>query len=169
MQNGGNFAPAVTPRPLKGSSPRKSRTCQTLNVSPIKLSAAISLSKGAGALDGQYADFVESPQRPSKKKMDAKISHIRNLESHINFGNTGRASVSEIVSIFEGYNIHLSTDEAKVLLCEYEENNEARLGYKEFVESFALQLRSKESGKRQAIKKCQSSKYISIRCRGRNA
>ncbi|OQR87977.1 hypothetical protein ACHHYP_07779 [Achlya hypogyna] len=142
------FTPSVTPRPLKPAatpSPRKARMLAG-GVSPIKVSASLSLTPNNGHAE-------EPPPRVSKLKMPGEMHAVRNLASHIHFGNTARSGVGEIVKVFESHGIHLTTDEAKTLLCEYEENNDEHLDYKAFVESFAAILRSKESGKRNDIKK----------------
>ncbi|EQC38366.1 hypothetical protein SDRG_04080 [Saprolegnia diclina VS20] len=145
------FTPSVTPRPIKPSqapSPRKARMLATKApiVSPIKVSASLSLNNG-----DPYPE--EPPPRVSKLKMAGEMHAVRNLASHIHFGNTARSGVGEIVKVFESHGIHLTTDEAKTLLCEYEENNDEHLDYRNFVESFATMLRSKEAGKRIDIKK----------------
>ncbi|KDO21408.1 hypothetical protein SPRG_12415 [Saprolegnia parasitica CBS 223.65] len=145
------FTPSVTPRPIKPSqapSPRKARMLATKApiVSPIKVSASLSLNN-------KDPHPEEPPPRVSKLKMVGEMHAVRNLASHIHFGNTARSGVGEIVKVFESHGIHLTTDEAKTLLCEYEENNDEHLDYRKFVESFATMLRSKEAGKRIDIKK----------------
>ncbi|CAK4550445.1 unnamed protein product [Aphanomyces euteiches] len=153
-----NFAPSVTPRPQKTPSPRKARTLVAGGsnrgpaVSPIKVSASLSLSK--------QQPVEEPPMRPSKLKWEGDTHMVRNLQSHIHFGNTAVSGVGEIVQVFDGYGIRLSTDEAKALLCEYEENNDLKLSYQDFVDHFALMLRSKESGKRHAIKKTRLTEHV---------
>ncbi|OQR93898.1 hypothetical protein THRCLA_08317 [Thraustotheca clavata] len=143
--NHATFTPSVTPRPAKPAqvpSPRKTRMKSPL-VSPIKVSASLSLSK----------NNEEPPPRVSKLKMPGDMHVVRNLASHIHFGNTAKSNVIEIVKVFQAHGVHLTTDEAKSLLCEYEENNEDHLDYKSFVESFAALLRSKDAGKRTELKK----------------
>ncbi|KAF0717856.1 Aste57867_2056 [Aphanomyces stellatus] len=168
MQSGqANFAPSVTPRPSKAPSPRKARsltqTKGATSVSPIKLSASMSLVRNNGATSsatGMAGPVEEEPLRPSKLKWDGDTHHVRNLLSHIHFGTTAVSGVTEIVQVFDGYGIRLTTDEAKSLLCEYEENNDGGLGYQAFVDNFALMLRSKESGKRHAIKKMRLTEHV---------
>ncbi|ETW00807.1 hypothetical protein H310_07340 [Aphanomyces invadans] len=150
-----NFAPSLTPRPQKAPSPRKARmgNAKAPSVSPIKVSASLSLSKPSPPVD-------EPPSRPSKLKWDGDTHAVRNLQSHIHFGSTAVSGVGEIVQVFEGYGIHLTTDEAKSLLCEYEENNDTNVPYQDFVDNFALMLRSKESGKRHVIKKTRLTEHV---------
>ncbi|RHY17918.1 hypothetical protein DYB36_007609, partial [Aphanomyces astaci] len=153
-----NFAPSMTPRPQKAApSPRKARMLnhKAPSVSPIKVSASLSLSKHA-----PHEPVEEPALRPSKLKWDGDTHAVRNLQSHIHFGTTAVSGVGEIVLVFDGYGIHLTTDEAKNLLCEYEENNDLTLPYQEFVDNFALMLRSKESGKRHVIKKTRLTEHV---------
>ncbi|RHZ23837.1 hypothetical protein DYB37_000305 [Aphanomyces astaci] len=153
-----NFAPSMTPRPQKAApSPRKARMLnhKAPSVSPIKVSASLSLSKHA-----PHEPMEEPALRPSKLKWDGDTHAVRNLQSHIHFGTTAVSGVGEIVLVFDGYGIHLTTDEAKNLLCEYEENNDLNLPYQEFVDNFALMLRSKESGKRHVIKKTRLTEHV---------
>ncbi|RHY93108.1 hypothetical protein DYB31_014735, partial [Aphanomyces astaci] len=81
-----NFAPSMTPRPQKAApSPRKARMLnhKAPSVSPIKVSASLSLSKHA-----PHEPVEEPALRPSKLKWDGDTHAVRNLQSHIHFGTT---------------------------------------------------------------------------------
>ncbi|RLN87964.1 hypothetical protein BBJ28_00020612 [Nothophytophthora sp. Chile5] len=150
-----NFAPSVTPRPVKEPSGalRGGRTYYS-SVSPIKVprgSAPSPDSKASAVVrlaEPPSPTSAGSPVPPSLRKKPLILSgDIRNLGSNFQLATAREpVSLSHIGDVVAAHGIVITRAEAQALRHEFEENNDRGLSYSAFVTELAQSLRGPVTG-----------------------